>query len=163
MKYTTFRNLMIICGSVALLGSCTFCAYVYRSSTSLSTPEVASKRPSAEPSPVVEPSPVNAPPGPTSADNLRRIDHMVLEAIRRPVSGDKIKDAFPGEPFKINVYRDEGKTGWNRVKVDYNRNEKWDEKWELVAGQPSKRMVSSKDDEKYDEAYRWMDNKWIKQ
>lgn len=165
MKYTTFRNLMIICGSVALLGSCAFCVSVYRSIPSSPPPEIASKRPSAEPASVVEPAPVNAPldPAVSGADGLREIDRRVLEAVRRPVSGDKIKDAFPSEPFKINVYRDEGEAGWNRVKIDYNRNEKWDEKWELVAGQPTKRMVASKDDEQYDETYKWVDGKWVKQ
>lgn len=160
MKYKTFRNLMIIFGAVVLIGSCSFCTYLYKSAPS------PSRVAEVSPQPIVEHQPVSAPvstPNVDALNGLRRIDQKVLEAVRRPVSGDKIKDAFPSESFKINVYRDEGEASWNRVKVDYNRNEKWDEKWEFVAGQPSKRMVASKDDEKYDEVYRWVDGKWVKQ
>lgn len=161
MKYKTFRNLMIICGAAVLIGSCSFCTYLYRSAPSPPPPRVVE----ISQQPMVEHQPVSAPistPDVDALNGLRKIDQKVLEAVRMPVSGDKIKDAFPNEPFKINVYCDKGETSWNRVKVDYNRNEKWDEKWELVAGQPSKRMVASKDDENYDEVYRWVDGKWVK-
>lgn len=164
MKYKTFRNLMIVCGFVALIGSCSVCGYLYnRSIPSSPSPRVA-EAPPISAKPVTTPVTTSDVDTPTHIpDGLRRIDQKVLEAVRRPVSGDKIKDAFPSEPFKINVYHDAGETGWNRVKVDYNRNEKWDEKWEFVDGKPTKRMVASKDDEQYDEIYRWADGKWVKQ
>ncbi|MBI4852521.1 MAG: hypothetical protein HY819_12060 [Acidobacteria bacterium] len=99
-------------------------------------------------------------PTTTSADGLRPVDQKILTQLSTPASGDKIKDAFSKESFKVNFYRENGEATWSRLKVDLNRNEKWDEKWDLANGQPVKRQVASKDDENYDQTFVWKSGKW---
>ncbi len=60
----------------------------------------------------------------------------------------------------INFYREASEQTWSRLKVDLNRNEKWDEKWDVANGQPVKRQVASKDDENYDQTFVWKNGKW---
>ena len=96
----------------------------------------------------------------TNADGLRPVDQKIVAQLANPASGDKIKDAFSKEPYKVNFYREAGEQTWSRLKVDLNRNEKWDEKWDLANGQPVKRQVASKDDENYDQTFVWKNGKW---
>jgi hypothetical protein len=97
---------------------------------------------------------------PAGDATLRPVDKLVLEFLKKPASGEKVKDAFPRETFKVNIYRDSGNATWNRLKIDLDRDEKDDEKWDLVDGQPAKRHVSSADDGKYDREYRWLAGRW---
>jgi hypothetical protein len=92
--------------------------------------------------------------------DLRLVDKKILSQLSTPPSGDKIKDAFSNESFKVNFYREGTEATWSRLKVDLNRNEKWDEKWDLANGQPVKRQVASKDDESYDQTFLWKNGKW---
>lgn len=96
----------------------------------------------------------------TSNSALRPVDQKIVSQLSAPVSGDKIKDAFSKESYKVNFYRESGEATWSRLKVDLNRNEKWDEKWDLANGQPVKRQVASKDDENYDQTFIWKNGKW---
>lgn len=96
----------------------------------------------------------------TNANGLRPVDQKILSQLSASVSGDKIKDAFSKESYKVNFYRENGEATWSRLKVDLNRNEKWDEKWDLANGQPVKRQVASKDDENYDQTFAWKNGMW---
>jgi hypothetical protein len=96
----------------------------------------------------------------TSANGLRPVDQKIMAQLALPVTGDKLKDAFPKEPYKVNFIKEGTDKGWSRIKIDLNRNEKWDEKWDLVDGKPAKRQVASKDDENYDQKFVWKDGKW---
>jgi hypothetical protein len=88
---------------------------------------------------------------------------MIIDLLNKQTTatGDKIKDAFPKERFKVNVYRDGSSSTWTRLKLDLDRDEKDDEKWTLSAGQPDKRQVSTRDDEQYDREYRWRGGQWV--
>lgn len=63
-------------------------------------------------------------------------------------SGAKQKDALGKGGPKVNVYEEGGI--WARAKVDLDRDEKWDEKWELKDGRVHRR-ISPTDDEQYTE------------
>ncbi len=148
MKFKTFLALVAAGGLMAsalVIGSCIWLAKTRRS------PDSAVSSPAAPPAPAV--------PGDDGA--LRPADRDLLEALRRPATTDRIKDAFPGRPYKISLYCDTPGQGWNRAKIDLNRNNKWDEKITIVNGEPTKRSVASRDDESYDLEYRWRGGKWV--
>lgn len=171
MRYTTFRNLAIVTGLALVMGSCGACFYLFNRSESKTPPPptggpvAQSGTSSSSSSSSSTNSSSQSFAGGTSgltvgADGLRPIDKQIVEFLARPGSGEKVKDAFPREKYKVSVYRDGTDSNWSRIKIDYNRNEKWDEKWTLEAGQPAKRQVASKDDEQYDVEYRWRGGKW---
>jgi hypothetical protein len=54
-----------------------------------------------------------------------------------------------------------GFTYWNRAKIDYNKNKKWDEKWTFSKDGNIKRQVSTKDNEDYDLSYHLKGDNWI--
>ncbi|MEC7987742.1 MAG: hypothetical protein VX278_21415 [Myxococcota bacterium] len=77
----------------------------------------------------------------------------------RALSSKKKKDVSSGKPFKINVYQDAGKSTVNRLKIDLDRDDKWDEKW-TFSGDKVSRKKSSNDDENYDLQQEWQGNTW---
>lgn len=103
----------------------------------------------AEVSTPTEPAPVPAPTGDTSS--LREVDNLMLELLGRPVVA-KIKDASAGRPFKINLYSDDG-VRFNRAKVDLDRDDKWDEKWEFGEDSITRKVSSADDDATYDQRF----------
>lgn len=99
---------------------------------------------------------------PVSGPGLRSLDQAILDRVGSPASTDKVKDAFPGA-IKVNLYHDD-KSGWfNRLKIDLDRDEKWDEKWTLAGGKVLKRQVAPADDEVYTEAYVLEGQTWVRQ
>ncbi len=89
------------------------------------------------------------------------MDQKILEKLRAGFSGDKVKDVFKSEPFKVNLYKEEGKV---RAKVDLDRDEKFDEKWDFDTEggkEKVKRRVSTQDDESYDREYRLEEGRWV--
>ncbi len=156
MKYRTFRNLVTLGGIVVLLGLCGLCAScarLFSSDSSRNEPPVTRSTPT--PAPSSTPTPSNT--------GLRREDQMIIDYLSRQSTAttDKIKDAFPRESFKVNIYRDGSGPTWTRLKLDLDRDNKDDEKWTLANGQPDKRQVSTRDDEQYDREYRWRGGQWV--
>jgi len=50
-------------------------------------------------------------------------------------AGPKVKDALGrGDPWKLNLYDDDGDGRWDRAKLDLDRDGSWDEKWTFKAG-----------------------------
>ncbi len=93
------------------------------------------------------------------------MDSAVLARIAENIAGEKVKDVFPGQTYKVNLFRDAGEKGINRVKIDLDRDDKWDEKWDITseAGrQEIKRQVAPADDEVYTEQYRLRDGAWVR-
>ena len=109
-------------------------------------------------------APAPTPPAKPSAADLaaRPYDAEALAWKGKPVTGDKVKDASHGKPYKINVYKDAGATTASRVKIDLNRNEKWDEKISFDKDGTITLERAPADDEKYTETYHWNGTGWMK-
>jgi hypothetical protein len=154
MKYKTFRNLVSVGGGALLVSICGLSSCLLGGRNSQSEKRVDNP-PLASTSPTTAQSPTN------SAG--RSADKAVVEFLNRQpnATSDKIKDAFPRESFKVNIYRDGGSPTWTRLKIDLDRDEKDDEKWTLANGQPDKRQVSTRDDGNYDREYRWRGAEWV--
>lgn len=99
-----------------------------------------------------------APAGTTpAADDLTRV---ILGHFKDEIPVDKVKDVTPDKPYKINLYKDPGHTAVNRIKLDRNRNEKWDEKYSSDNGTIT-REIAPADDEVYTERSRWDGSAWV--
>ncbi len=155
MKYKTFRNLILAGGATAVLGGGGALLYTSTDGDAKQPAAVTQAAPQTMPQ-----APVNAS---RSADapttGAGRMEQLILETLSRPATTDKIKDAFHRESFKVNFFRDSG-AQWTRLKIDLDRDEKWDEKWDLENGQPHKRFIATRDDENYDQEYRWRNGRW---
>ena len=109
-----------------------------------------------------QPTPTEPPAaGAEAGDALRPMDNEVLALARAGISGDRVKDATAGKPYKVSLYRDAGQTGVNRLKIDLDRDDKWDEKWS-IEGETIKRQVAPADDEKYSQEYRLRGGAWVR-
>jgi hypothetical protein len=162
MKYRTFRWI-VRGGLIAAVGG----AALWFFTRPKPIPPVL---PKPDPAPVAAPAPVPAPaPAPVAAPvtapaegvPLRAGDTKILEAIKRPLSGDKGKDAVRGSGWKVNLYRDAGKKAVNRLKIDLDGDGKWDEKWTIEDDQV-KRQVAPADDEHYTEEWRLRGDVWVR-
>jgi hypothetical protein len=166
MKYKTFRalvlSLAVLLGSLGLFFGARACA---------SSPPEAKLEP--ENAGVVRPESGGDAPRPSPAEPsttepasddpsaLRALDRKLLDRVQAGFPGDKVKDAFTSERYKVNLYKEAGVV---RAKVDLDRDEKWDEKWDFETkdGQEVvKRRVASKDDESYDVEYRLREGRWV--
>jgi len=164
MRFKTFRTLAI--GVVVAAGFGTAVGVATCCKKSETTDAPVAKKPEEQPKPTAKPK-ETAPPEQaksTDEDALRPMDQQILDLLAKDATTDKLKDAFPGKPFKANIYRDGTGTKFNRVKIDLNRNDKWDEKWsvETEDGKETiKRQVAPADDEKYTHDYRLIGGKWV--
>ncbi len=177
MKYTTFRNLLLAGGACVVLGAGAYACSRGSSGSSASgvpsssaTTATTATAPSTVGTGVVVVTPPDPTPGApatsaapsstTAGNDLRPVDRDIL-AWRKTASigGDKAKDVFPGKPYKVDAYKDEGKTGISRVKVDLDRDGKWDEKWDFD-GDKVKRKVAPADDENYQLELRLDGDHW---
>lgn len=91
---------------------------------------------------------------------LPTYERVALSWAGRSISGDKLKDATKGESYKINVYQDEGRTAANRLKVDVDRDDKWDEKWTFHDDGTISREIAPNDDEQYTARQVWTGGAW---
>jgi hypothetical protein len=171
LKYTTFRALLIggavVIGGGGLFAACMSC----EGGTKSDPTAVAKSEPTTDSNPgrtPVQQSTAPATPGPTDPKTpadpsaLRPMDQKLLDKVHAGFPGDKVKDAFKGESYKVNLYNEGGKI---RAKVDFDRDEKWDEKWDFEKDgdqEVVKRHVSTNDDDKYDVEYRLREGKWVK-
>ena len=108
----------------------------------------------------VTPDPAVAPVAPAPTGTGRPLDDVVLQALKAPVQ-EKIKDATGSTPYKVNLYSDD-RVRWNRLKIDLDRDEKWDEKWTIAADGAIQREVAPADDEQYSETYVLTDKQWVR-
>jgi hypothetical protein len=158
MKYKTFRALLI--GGVVAAGGGAVALFVSGDRPAAKPVPVAAA-PVAAPVPVERPTPPIPTPAADDAGALRPMDEEILAAAKAGISGDKVKDAIPGRPWKVNMYKDAGQAGVNRLKVDLDRDDKWDEKWTLAADGTVERQVSPADDDRtYSETYTLRDGRW---
>jgi hypothetical protein len=122
---------------------------------------------------VAMPAPADAPPPPPPVDAGVAVAAPTSDLLPRPydaealawrtksITGGKAKDVAKGRPFKIDAYEDAGSPTVNRVKVDANRNNKWDDK---ITFKPNEIVLerAPADDEKYTETYTWNGAGWTK-
>lgn len=168
MKYKTFRNFIFypscFVSVAALFGACWACNnHTSREEIKPASAPTASApaKPGGKPANAPAPSSSTSTAAQVATD--RRVDQLIFDYLTTHANAttDKVKDAFPRESFKVNIYHDEGNASWNRLKVDLDRDEQDDEKWTLENGMPAKRQVSTRDDGTYDREYRWQGGKWV--
>lgn len=157
MKLKTFKAIVGVGGGVVLLGGVVLYATMCRPEPEPYEPPPVATRP-APPTPEVQPAvtPVTTNP----ADPARPWDNAILAFQDKDLGGPKKKDLAPGEPWKVNLYQDEGHATLNRAKVDLDRDEQWDEKWTLEGGVVS-RQVSPGDDGVYTETWIRQGMGWV--
>jgi hypothetical protein len=125
----------------------------------------AAKAAAATPDAAVAAAPTPAPtPAPAAAVDLvaRAYDTEAIAWKGKTISGDKVKDASHGKPYKLNVYKDAGSPTVDRVKIDLNRNDKFDEKISFQKDGTITLERAPADDEKYTETYHWNGAGWMK-
>ncbi len=115
---------------------------------------------------VIEAAPVQLPaldqvqvvpvPAPVHAGDA--VTLAVLSWQGKTASGGKLKDVTKGQPYKVNVYQDEGEATINRAKVDLDRDDKWDIK--VTFGVPPTRQIAPSDDEDYSVEEVWDGSRW---
>ncbi|MCA9587610.1 MAG: hypothetical protein KC657_19925 [Myxococcales bacterium] len=166
MKFKTFRGLLIggaLIGGIGIAGgSCMWCIKAEKNAPAPSyVPPTAKTVPVATITGAVA-SATAAPDAPAhgAAQPVRAMDRDVLARIAGPVPGDRIKEAFPGRAYKVSIYKDAGHAKANRVKIDLDRNGKWDEKWTIEDDGTIKRQVAPRDDEDYTIEYRLRGETW---
>lgn len=99
---------------------------------------------------------------PSHPANAGVVDYQVeaMSWAGRNVGSDKAKDVSAGKPYKINVYQDAGHGTANRLKVDLDRDDKWDEKWTFGNDGSIRREVAPADDEIYAYEQVWTGSEW---
>lgn len=115
----------------------------------------------ATPAPATAVAPTISAAADGSAIPVLPMHTRILERARQPISGDKVKDAFNTEAWKVNLYQDAGDTKPNRLKLDLDRDNKWDEKW-TFEGDEVKRQIAPADDEIYTEEWRLRAGAWVR-
>lgn len=108
--------------------------------------------PPGPPGPVplpVAPAPLAPTPAPTptptpAADPM---DSLRLEVARQLMEGqatsERIKDLNRGRGPKVSLYDDDRDGRWDRAKVDYDRDENWDENWTRKGGTVERKDLKS--------------------
>jgi hypothetical protein len=86
----------------------------------------------------------------------------VIAWSKRAISGDKMKDATKGKPYKVNLYQEAGHSTVNRAKVDVDRDDKFDEKYTFETTKITLQRAPN-DDEQYSETYHWNGSGWTKE
>jgi len=166
MKFKTFRGVLIGGAVVAAAGGAYWVTRPRPTSVYVPAPAPApgaapkptpppTPPPNPQPTPNPSPTPTPTPtPAPTADPNaLRPMDQEILARVREGISGDKLNDSIKGRSYRVNLYKDPGKPGVNRLKLDLDRDGKWDEKWNLEADGRVKREVAPADDEHYTDSY----------
>lgn len=168
MKLTTFLAILVVGGTCGLAGFGVATYTLTPDAEPAPAPVVLMPAPPPAPAPSqaapvvadVDPAPsAHVPVGaPTDA---REVDTIVLGYVGRAIGTDKLKDVSQGKPFKVNVYQDAGSATANRVKVDLDRDDKWDEKF-TFKDDTITRDVAPADDEAYTQSYRWDGKAWVR-
>lgn len=172
MKYNTFRALLIGGGilvvGAGITGAALTCSSDDPKGKAASATNAAPKRsaaPSASGEVAAKPPATAATSAPTTPEGaIRPVDTAVLAKLHEKLLGDKVKDVFPGAAYKVSLYQDAGKALPNRLKIDLDRDEKWDEKWTIETEdgkEKIKRQVAPNDDENYSLEYRLENQAWI--
>jgi hypothetical protein len=165
MKYKSFRTIALGVG-LASVGVVVFLVGRSCGRTGPTEPRPepmlgTGSGPVKTPTPAPIPVPVGTQPAPSDGVALREMDQRILTKAAQGITGDKVKDAFPGESWKASLYKDAGFKGVNRAKIDLDRDEKWDEKWTWSTPTEVKRQIAPADDENYTVEVNLRDGRWV--
>ena len=112
-------------------------------------------------------TPTNAPGAATNTNTAGMAGALSVQDIMKVFEGSpggqvKLKDAFSSSATKVNMYDDKATGKWTRAKVDYDRDEKDDEKWERdpATGQIT-RMLSANDDGNFGPKQTWTGSAFV--
>ena len=123
VRYQTVRNIGIgVLGAGAIAGIVAVASGGSDAPVSAPTPA-----PVSAPTPTPTPAPISAAAIPASG----ALDDAAIAArADQPASpGEKIKDAFKGNPTKVNLYEETQDRSYDRLKIDANRDDVWDRQW----------------------------------
>lgn len=98
-----------------------------------------------------------APPPPPPL--LRAVDLDVLAWRGRDLGGARTVEIARGKPWRILLVQEEGGAAITRARVDLDRDEWFDERI-TFRGDTVIREVSTADDGRYDQAWRWVGSGW---
>ncbi|MEL6342518.1 MAG: hypothetical protein AAFV53_05255 [Myxococcota bacterium] len=152
MKLNTFITMII--ATVAVLGAGSVIASSFFESDEPEPEPEPELIDNGTPTPTPTPTPTNDPP-PLS----ETADAVVMSYVGKDLGSNKVKDARPGKPYKINLYQDDGNSTVNRAKVDLDRDDTWDEKW-TISGDQIKKQIAPNDDENYTVEQVWNGSSW---
>jgi hypothetical protein len=102
---------------------------------------------------------------------ISKIDKEIFEYQKSDIKtgsidaqGDSYKKFITTANYKLDLRCDfkKGYSYWNRIKIDFNKDGKWDEKWSYQKNGKIKREVSSEDNENYDYTYFLKADGWEK-
>ena len=146
MKFTTFRNLMAGSGALVAVALIAYsCSGESNTSSNQKTESSGGGYKVAGSA-----NKGSSKTGPISTEDIMKMFETSSNGQQ------KLKDAFSGSSTKINMYDDKGAGKWNRAKIDYDRDEQDDEKWERdpVTGVIT-RVVSASDDGNFGPQQTW--------
>ena len=96
------------------------------------------------------------------------VHREILKMQKQPLSkgedkGDSLRWVVSDAGIKAEFRSDKNKGSktWNRVKIDYNNNKQYEEKWDFKPDGDVKRQVSPSDDGNYTEEYKLQGEKWV--
>lgn len=165
MRYKTFRALVLSVVGLSVIGTIAAISTCRGNDEKPKPTKTATVEPTAKkPAPPGDETPKDEPALEGDDQPLRALDEQILAKLGKSLGSDKIKDAIPGKA-KVSLYQDAGQKAPNRVKIDLDRDDKWDEKWTIEdeGGKPKvKRQIAPDDDEKYTVEYRLRDGKWVR-
>jgi hypothetical protein len=169
MRYRTFRNIGIVVALGAFAG-CGYACYACEQQADTEDNErahlaaerqriedEAAARQAAETAAKAK-AVTTSTPATTTQDPKLTVERFLLDTLGRTATGDKLNDAVPG-PIKVNVYAEHGV--WSRAKVDFDRDDKDDEKWSFKPGGVLQREVAPAHDEHFTEVYVRSGDAWI--
>jgi len=161
MKLSHFLVLAVIVVGLGIFGLTKACN---KDSPDDVPPPTTAVTPSATPPTQTPPTqtPSTAEPAGKSDLAARSYDQEVIAWSKRAISGDKMKDATKGKPYKVNLYQEAGHSTVNRAKVDVDRDDKFDEKYTFETTKITLQRAPN-DDEQYTETYHWNGSGWTKE
>ena len=104
--------------------------------STLETPESTGGTES-KPRALVGDAPAKTPPTnktPVDSAEVSKTLRAIKAANAKATPNSKQKDAFEGEGWKINLYEETGDDHYDRAKIDKDRDDTWDEKWNWKGG-----------------------------
>ena len=176
MKYTTFTTLR----TLGLVGVVVAAFFGISQCNSSDAPEVLPRETQTQTQQIPQQTQSRTQPQVTSpsaaiqygADILPKTtnDDVVFKTQMEPNSVGKPDDKNGGlkwtvrkNGLKMYLKSDthKGYDFWNRVKVDYQDNGKWDEQWIFSKNGAVRREVAVKEDENFDMIYTLEGNQWV--